>query len=139
MDKLQIVAEHTRKDAGVELEAALYAHNRAVTDDSAWQPLLFCVRDPAGALRGGIAGYAWGGWLCITMLWVHEGVRGQGMGSQLLAAAEAYGREHGCASAYLSTFEFQAPAFYRKRGYELFGELPDCPRGHAYYFLRKRL
>jgi GNAT superfamily N-acetyltransferase len=139
MDTLRIVAEHTRTDVGAELEKALFAHNRAVTEHSAWQAVMFALRDEAELLRGGIAGYVWGGWLHITMLWVHESLRGQGFGAQLLAAAEAYGREHGCADAYLSTFGFQAPEFYRTRGYQSFGELPDCPRGHVYHFMRKRL
>jgi ribosomal protein S18 acetylase RimI-like enzyme len=136
---VRIVAEHTRTDVVSELEKALFAHNGAVTEHAAWHALTFALRDEAEALRGGIAGYLWGGWLHITMLWVHESVRGQGFGAKLLAAAEAYATEHGCADAYLSTFDFQAPEFYRARGYQSFGELPDYPRGHAYHFLRKRL
>ena len=139
MDTLRIVAEHTGTDLGVELEKALYAHNRSVTEHSAWHSVMFAVRDEANTLRGGIAGYVWGGWLHITLLWVHESARGQGWGAQLLAAAEACAREHGCTDAYLTTFDFQAPEFYRARGYQTFGELPDCPRGHVHYFLRKRL
>jgi len=139
MDTLRIVAEHMGSDAGSELERALYAHNRSVTEHAAWQLVLFCLRDETDALRGGIAGYLWGGWLHITMLWVHESLRGHGFGAQLLASVEAYALEHGCTDAYLSTFDFQAPEFYRARGYQAFAELADCPRGHAYHFLRKRL
>jgi GNAT superfamily N-acetyltransferase len=73
------------------------------------------------------------------MLWVHESLRGQGFGAQLLAAAEAHAREQACTDAYLSTFDFQAPEFYRTRGYQSFGELADYPRGHSYHFMRKRL
>jgi len=139
MDPLRIIEEHTRTDAGSELERALFAHNRSVTEHAAWHPVLFCLRDEADALRGGIAGYLWGGWLHITMLWVHESVRGQGFGARLLAAVEGYALGHGCTDAYLSTFDFQAPEFYRVRGYQSFGELEDCPRGYAYHFMRKRL
>lgn len=139
MDTLRIVAEHARTELGTELEKALYAHNRAVTEHASWQAVMFALRDRAEALQGGLAGYLWGGWLHITMLWVHESARGQGFGAQLLAAAEAHALEHACTDAYLSTFDFQAPEFYCARGYQTFGELPDCPRGHAYYFMRKRL
>lgn len=139
METVRIVAEHTRADAGSELERALYAHNRCATKHAAWQAVMFCLRDDADALRGGIAGYLWGGWLHITLLWVHESMRGHGFGAQLLAAVESHALEHGCTDAYLSTFDFQAPEFYRARGYQGFGELLDCPRGHAYHFLRKRL
>jgi len=139
MDTLRIVAEHTRTDAGSELERALYAHNRALTEHHDWQAVMFCLRDPADALRGGVAGYLWGGWLHITLLWVHESVRGHGFGGQLLASVESYALEQGCTDAYLSTFDFQAPEFYCARGYQVFGELANCPRGHAYHFMRKRL
>jgi GNAT superfamily N-acetyltransferase len=139
MSTLRIVAEHARTELGTELEKALYAYNRSVTEHAEWQSVMFAVRDETEALCGGIAGYLWGGWLHITMLWVQESARGRGFGAQLLASAETYAREHGCADAYLTTFDFQAPEFYRARGYETFGELPDCPRGHAHYFLRKRL
>ena len=139
MDTFRIVAEHSRTDVASELERALYAHNRSATKHDAWQAVLFCLRDDAAALRGGIAGYLWGGWLHITLLWVHESVRGYGFGAQLLASVESYALEHGCTDAYLSTFDFQAPEFYRARGYQAFGELLDCPRGHAYLFMCKRL
>jgi hypothetical protein len=41
--------------------------------------------------------------------------------------------------AYLDTFSFQAPDFYKKLGYEVFGELQDFPHGHQRYFMKKRL
>jgi GNAT superfamily N-acetyltransferase len=100
--------------------------------------LLFCVRDEAQAFLGGIAGYVWGGWLHITMLWLHESARKQGLGVALLQAAEQYGREHDCGGVYLSTFDFQAPQFYQKYGYQLFGQLADCPRGYTSFYLQKR-
>ena len=51
-------------------------------------------------------------------------------------AARAF--ERGCHSAWVETFSFQAPGFYRKLGYEPFGEL-DYPPGHKRIFLHKRL
>ena len=31
------------------------------------------------------------------------------------------------------------PAFYLKHGYEIFGILEDCPKGHKRYYLKKSL
>jgi predicted N-acetyltransferase YhbS len=66
-------------------------------------------------------------------------LRGMGCGSQLLALAEEKACEQGAKNAYLDTFSFQAPAFYEKHGYEVFGELPDFPPGHQRFFLKKEL
>jgi ribosomal protein S18 acetylase RimI-like enzyme len=63
----------------------------------------------------------------------------RGFGRQLLALAEEEARQRGAEYAYLDTFSFQAPDFYKKQGYEIFGELPDFPPGHQRYFLSKKL
>jgi hypothetical protein len=47
--------------------------------------------------------------------------------------------QRGCHNAWLDTFEFQARGFYESLGYECFGELPDYPKGHARYFMKKAL
>jgi hypothetical protein len=36
--------------------------------------------------------------------------------------------ERGHSGVWVDTFEFQAPGFYQKLGYEVFGVLPDHPR-----------
>ncbi len=56
----------------------------------------------------------------------------------MIAAAERRAAERGCHSAWLDTFGFQAPGFYRKLGYAEFGRLP-YPPGFERIFLQKRL
>lgn len=53
-------------------------------------------------------------------------------------AAEAMARERGAVGACLETFTSQAPEFYQKRGYTVFGRLDDYPPGNAKLFLSKR-
>lgn len=48
-------------------------------------------------------------------------------------------RVNGCCNAYIFTYSFQSPEFYKHLGYEVFGELEDFPLGHCRYFLKKRL
>jgi GNAT superfamily N-acetyltransferase len=72
-------------------------------------------------------------------MWVREDLRGSGYGQRLLALAEDEARKRGAKNSYLDTFSFQAPGFYKKYGYRVFGELPDFPTGHQRYFLTKQL
>jgi len=57
----------------------------------------------------------------------------------VLQAIETEGRARGCRWAEVSTFDFQAPDFYRKAGYEQYGVKRDYPPGHANYLFRKNL
>jgi len=79
------------------------------------------------------------GWMEVDILWVSEAARGQGLGSRLLAEAEREARARGCRFAKLYTSRFQAPGFYPKQGYTLYGKLEDFPPGETTYFYRKEL
>jgi hypothetical protein len=46
--------------------------------------------------------------------------------------------ERGAVAATLETYTFQAPDFYAKRGYSVFGRIDGYPPGHAKLFLSKR-
>ncbi len=102
-----------------------------------WKPLAVFVRDRERIVAG-LAGETYSGWLFIKYLWVSEGLRRSGIGRQLIEAGEAKALERGAHSAWVDTFSFQAPGFYRKLGYEVFGEL-DYPPEFKRLFLRKRL
>jgi GNAT superfamily N-acetyltransferase len=97
------------------------------------------LRGPDGAVIGGVLARAGRGWLRIGALWVDASLRGRGYGRQLMAAAEAEGRQRGCHGAYLDTFSFQAPIFYEQCGYEVFGILEAFPDEHTRFFMRKSL
>jgi len=91
-----------------------------------------------GAIRAGLIGHCYAGWLFIALLWVHADLRRSGIGSRLIAAAERHAIEFGCHSAWVDTFSFQAPDFYPKFGYREFARL-DCPPDHHRIFLQKQL
>lgn len=48
-----------------------------------------------------------------------EKYRGKGIGTRLLKAAESFFADKSFDIITLSTYEFQAPEFYRKHGYEI--------------------
>ncbi|MFD3500748.1 GNAT family N-acetyltransferase [Streptomyces sp. NPDC058676] len=103
-------------------------------------PLHVWILDDADRLAGGLVGHTWATWLHVTYLWVDDRHRGAGLGSELLAQAERTARrERGCAAARLETWDFQAPRFYQKQGYEVVCVIPDYPPGITEYTLTKRL
>jgi len=103
-------------------------------------PLHVWALDDSGALAGGLVGHTWTSWLHVTYLWVDERHRGTGLGSQLLARAERMARRaRGCTSVRLETWDFQAPEFYKKQGYEVVCVIPDYPPGVTEYTLTKHL
>ena len=69
---------------------------------------------------------------------VPEQHRRSDLGSRILAQAEAIARDRGCIGAWLDTYAFQAPDFYRKQGYTAFGTIDDHPRGQQRHFFQKR-
>ena len=113
--------------------------NLAFRADADGQSLIIAVSDAAQQVVGGLLGKSRYGWLHIDLLWVRASIRGQGYGRQLMERAETIAVERGCHSAHLETYTFQAPGFYRKLGYEIFGELVDYPGDNTQYYLKKRL
>lgn len=114
-------------------------YNAEQAGDDKGKNLCFVLRSPDGVVVGGVIGATYWDWLYINLMWLQEAFRGQGYGSRLLALAEQEARKRGAMNAYLDTFSFQAPDFYKKHGYEVFGELADFPAGHKRYFMRKQL
>ncbi len=53
--------------------------------------------------------------------------------------AEEEARRRGCLYARLATSTFQAPGFYEKLGYVLYGRLEDCPPSDTSLYYRKDL
>ena len=98
------------------------------------------ARDENGVMTGGLIGTRKGDWLNIDFLWVSEGARGSGLGSQVINAAEEEARRQGCRHALVDTASFQARPFYEKQGYELTMTLDDFPYpGIQRHYLSKAL
>jgi GNAT superfamily N-acetyltransferase len=113
--------------------------NIAVTGIDDWRVLAIFVRDDAGQIAAGLTGGTWAGYLEIKSLWVREDRRGQGLGRRLLLAAEQEARARGCTQALLDTHDFQAPDFYIKLGYTIFGTFEGIGGRYTRYYLRKQL
>lgn len=103
------------------------------------EQLSFMLKDDDGTIMGGITATTFWRHLHVDFLWVDERLRGQGQGKVLLERMEEAAKEKGCRLITLDTFSFQAPDFYKRNGYEVFGLLEDHPKGFSQYFLQKRI
>lgn len=87
----------------------------------------------------GLTGEIFGNWLCIQFLFVSEQLRGQGIGSKLLQAAKSEAKQRDCKYAFVDTFSFQAPIFYKKHGYQEVFTLEEYPYTEKRYYYTKNL
>jgi len=121
------------------LDQEIYAFNAAATGHHDGRGLSIAVRGGDGGLLAGLYGWTWGGCGYVELLWVREDQRGSGLGTRLLAAAEAEIRRRGCDRVALGTHSFQAPGFYARFGYAECGRTPGYPHGHDQIHLVKML
>jgi GNAT superfamily N-acetyltransferase len=133
-----VIGDVASDDDSAALRDALHEFNYAATGYRDGRSLSCFIR-AAGELVAGIDGFTWGGYARVDYLWVAEPLRGQGLGSQLLTAAEDEARRRGCMTIVLDTHSFQAPGLYRKHGYIEIGTTLETPRGHTQTMFQKDL
>ena len=120
----------------------LLNYNMIKTDGKLKEPdfeIMKVVRNNDGAITAGISGCTYLSSLEIEVLWVHEDYRGQSIASQLLEEIEREAKAVGCQFAHLTTYSFQAPQFYQKRGFVICGEIDGFPNDIKLYILKKPL
>ncbi len=118
---------------GLSENAALKKGHKAV------ELFVFFIRDEKNEIVGGCNGCNLYGCLVIDQLWLSEPLRGQGYGTQLVRAAEAWGKEHHCVFAAVNTMDWEALEFYKKFGYQIEFERRGFLNESVFYFLRKDL
>lgn len=136
-EEYQIV--HVDKPEWDIIGGGIQDYNTQQAGDDQAKSLCVVLRGPDQEVVGGVIGATYWDWLHIDLMWVKEELRGRGYGHRLLTAAEDEGRRRGAKNAFLDTFSFQTPDFYRQLGYSVFGELQDFPPGHQRFFMKKQL
>ncbi|WP_420644560.1 GNAT family N-acetyltransferase [Candidatus Leptofilum sp.] len=117
----------------------LHAYNEKQAGDQKFQRLCYVVQSPDEKIVGGVIAELYWDWAYIDLMWIEEGLRGQGYGHRLLTQVEDEARKRGAKQVYLDTFSFQVPDFYKQHGYQVLAELQDFPVGHQRYFMSKPL
>jgi ribosomal protein S18 acetylase RimI-like enzyme len=121
------------------VEKGLLDYNEAHLGEINYNKLTIVVKNSQNEIIGGLVGSSLCGWVYVTTVWVEDEYRHRGIGKKLMALAEEEGRRRGCHHVRLETSEVQAPDFYIKLGYSVFGVLDDYPKGVKLYFFQKAM
>lgn len=89
------------------------------------------ITDDEGGLAAGMSGWTWGVAAGIGMTWVRADTRGAGLGAALLGEFEAEAQRRGCTHVFVTSFTFQAPAFYERHGYREIFRWEGVPTAEA--------
>ena len=121
------------------LDDKVYEFNAAAINKYDGNLFTRIIRDQNNDIIAGISGWTWAMVSEITLLWVKEEYRNNGLGKILLKAAEEEIIKKGCTTILLRSYSFQAPLFYEKNGYKTVYILDDFPNGYKHYNLVKRI
>jgi GNAT superfamily N-acetyltransferase len=131
--------DHSGDSIAAAIIELLKDHNQQFIGRAPYSTFRLAAHDGEGALAGGLLGEWRSYWLHVDILVVAPALRGQGLGSALMAEAERVTRDKGYRGIFLDTFDFQAPGFYEKLGYTRFGSIRDYTGGFDRHFYEKRL
>ena len=132
---MQIRLENIESQKSQVIGDLIRSYNRSKREAAESEPLNLYVEDDSGELMAGLVAETFGNWLEIEYLFVKEDLRGKGIGSKLLQQAESEAKKRNCRSVFVNTYQFQAPAFYQKHGYQEVFTLKDYPcTGQRHYY-----
>ena len=135
---MQVRLENTESQKSQIIGDLIRSYNRSKREVAESEPLNLYVEDEHGEIMAGLVAETFGNWLEIEYLFVKEDLRGQGIGSQLLQRAESEAKKRNCRFAFVNTYQFQAPAFYQKHGYQEVFTLKDYPcTGQRHYYQKE--
>lgn len=130
---LQISGAQRPDDAYMPIWAPLLAFNQQAVGNAQGEAFALTITEPgAPQVLGGLWALSLWGSFYIGLVVVPEGARGRGLGSELMARAEAEAVARGCHGMWLDTYAFQARAFYERLGFSVLGQIdgpaPMFPR-----------
>jgi GNAT superfamily N-acetyltransferase len=140
MDPVLTLTDIHDEEAHAVLSEALNTHNHETAGYTDRRALSVLVKDAeSGKVIGGVIGRTSFGLLFIDIVYLPKGLRGRDIGTRMLEMVEAEGRRRGCRAGVLYTISFQAPRFYERLGWRIFGDIPCDPPGTSRVFMTKDL
>lgn len=132
-----IGADLPREDVEFVAEQ-VFQHGRGLALAGDAKPLACLVRNGRNVVAGA-AGRTEYRRLFVQSLWVHETLRGTGIGSELLRRMERAALTRGCDSAIVETLDERARSLYLRLGYEVVAQLPGYVGPFNRHILLKNL
>jgi len=139
---IEVTTSPDKKDLEIISKGIQSFNQLHIPDDVVFEPdtkFAAFAKDENGKVLGGVRATAFWNYCILELLWLSDDTRGQGVGNKLMDAAEHFAKEKGFQYMRTEPLSFQAKPFYEKRGYKVYGELVDCPKGHVTYCLVKDL
>jgi GNAT superfamily N-acetyltransferase len=133
-----VLTDSPGRAAETAIEDGLTAYNLQRAGHVDARPLAVLVKGSDGVV-GGLVGRTTLGLFFIDLIFLPDTARGAGLGTQVMAMAEAEARRRGCTAATLFTITFQAPEFYARRGYRELGRVECAPPGYTRVCMTKPL
>ena len=135
-----VVTDQDNVEAERTIETGLAEYNREMAGYIDARQLSIHIKDSvSGQVVGGLSGWTSLGLFFIDRFFLPKELRGNGLGSKIMEAAEDEARKRGCTSAVLYTITFQAPGFYERQGYRVLGRIECPPLGHMRICMTKAL
>ena len=134
-----ILDETENQDVREALWQGIKAFNKDYFGERTNQHFSLTIRDKNAKIIAGLNGFIFLDHARVGLTWIDERYRRQGMGRKLFKRLEEYCRSKGCRVIQLDTFDFQAPLFYEKMGFEYIGTVSEWTCGHDCHFMRKLL
>ena len=136
---IEVVSHPLKQDTDSVLDG-IKEYNAPHFPDQDLIPLSVFVRDSQNEVIAGLNAELFTTSLMINHLWVSSDLRGNDVGTKLIAKAESEALARGVTDIYLDTYSFQALGFYQKLGFKVVGEFSDYPiKGVHKHFLQKSL
>jgi GNAT superfamily N-acetyltransferase len=138
MDPVLTLTDAPDAEACAVINDGLNSFNDEVTGYEDRRPLAVLVKDPhSGKVLGGMTGRTSLGLLFIEIVYLPPVLRGRDIGTRVIEMAEAEARRRNCRAGVLFTISFQAPGFYERLGWRVFGDIPCDPPGTSRVFMTK--
>ena len=122
--------KYNQKNCKYIRENSSYAHNNKINGD-------FIIYDKNTIIGGALGQIIWG-WYYLSDFYINEEYRNQGIGTQIIDKIEQFAKENNALGVRIDSWNFQAPKFYQKLGYKVWGKFKDCPPGTTHYYMFKK-